>query len=76
MNNSPKPDLDALLTVESMAHLFMVSPMTIRGWAKNGQIPAVKMGRLWRFRRADVEAWLVALPTVDHQSATPKSQPE
>lgn len=76
MNNSSKPDLDSLLTVESVAHLFMVSSTTIRNWAKNGQLPAIKIGRLWRFRRADVEAWVVMPPAVERQPVASSPQPE
>ena len=76
MNNPLKPDLDALLTVESVAHLFMVSSTTIRNWAKNGQLPAIKIGRLWRFRRADVEAWVVTPPAVERQPFTSSPQSE
>ena len=76
MNNPLKPDLDALLTVESVAHLFMVSSTTIRNWAKNGQLPAIKIGRLWRFRRADVEAWGRTPPAVERQPFTSSPQSE
>lgn len=76
MNNPSKPDLDALLTVESVAHLFMVSPMTIRSWAQNGRLPAIKIGRLWRFRRADIEAWVVTPPTAERQAAVSSPQSE
>ena len=75
MNNPLKPDLDALLTVESVAHLFMVSPMTIRSWAQNGRLPAIKIGRLWRFRRADIEAWVVT-PPVERQESASNTQPK
>jgi excisionase family DNA binding protein len=28
------------------------------GHARSGEIPASRRGRIWRFRRADLEAWL------------------
>ena len=27
-------------------------------WAQEGTLPAFRLGRLWRFRRAEIDAWL------------------
>jgi excisionase family DNA binding protein len=35
--------------------------------ARNGDIPAIKLGRYWRFRMSEVEAWLT-----NRQNATYK----
>lgn len=47
-----------LMTVEEVAEYLRVKPTTVYQWAKNGKIPAVKMGRLWRFGREEVEEWV------------------
>ena len=47
-----------LLTVDEVAAFLRVKPATVYEWAKDGKIPASKIGRLWRFRRDDVEAWV------------------
>lgn len=47
-----------LLTVDEVAEFLRVKPSTVYEWAKQGKIPASKVGRLWRFRREDVEAWV------------------
>jgi len=36
---------------------------TIRRLAKNGLIPALKVGRGWRFRKAALEEWLFCRKT-------------
>lgn len=46
------------LTVGAVAARLRVSGRTLRLWAELGTIPALKVGRLWRFRAADVEKWL------------------
>ena len=47
-----------LLTVDEVADFLRVKPSTVYEWAKNGKIPASKVGRLWRFSREEVEAWV------------------
>jgi excisionase family DNA binding protein len=40
---------------EAAATLGLKSPRTLYKWAYSGRIPSVKIGRLLRFHRADVE---------------------
>jgi excisionase family DNA binding protein len=50
-----------LLTDREVAELVGVTGKTIRNWADAGTFPAgIKMGRLRRWRRADVLAWIAA----------------
>ena len=48
-----------LWTVDEVAAYLNFAPETIRTMARNGIIPAVKVGkRLWRFRASDIQSWL------------------
>jgi len=47
-----------LMTVEELAEYLRVKTSTVYDWAKNGKIPAAKIGRLWRFDRGEVENWV------------------
>ena len=47
-----------LMTVKEVADYLRVKPSTVYDWAKQGKIPAVKIGRLWRFGREEIEAWV------------------
>jgi excisionase family DNA binding protein len=49
---------DALMTAEEVAEHLRVSEGTINQWVKAGRIPVVKVGKLNRFRRSDIEAWV------------------
>ena len=40
------------------ARYLRVHPRTITRMAKRGELPAIHIGRLWRFRKADLDAWL------------------
>jgi excisionase family DNA binding protein len=48
--------LKELLTVDEVADFLRVRPSTVYEWAKDGKIPASKVGRLWRFSREEIEA--------------------
>lgn len=49
---------EEILTIREVAAWRRVAQRTLRQWAEVGLIPAHKMGRLWRFRRRDIEVWL------------------
>jgi excisionase family DNA binding protein len=48
---------DVMDTREAAAYLRL-SVETIKRKARAGAIPSAKVGRGWRFRRADLDAWL------------------
>jgi nitrogen PTS system EIIA component len=45
-------------TAKEVAEYVQVSERTVLDWAQKGEIPCGKLGNSWRFKRADVEAWL------------------
>ncbi|HSW31790.1 MAG TPA: helix-turn-helix domain-containing protein [Longimicrobiales bacterium] len=45
---------DRLLSPVEVASILKVSERTVRRWAEEGRIPAVKLGSRWRFRRTDL----------------------
>ena len=47
-----------VLTAEEVARLLRLSAKTVRIRAGRGEIPAKKVGKVWRFIRADIEAYL------------------
>lgn len=49
---------DTLLNVKQVAEYLQLKESTIYSWAQDGKIPAIKIGRTWRFRRSDLDAWL------------------
>ena len=53
---SPDPHTDPLLTTAEAAELLNVSPRTVEDWRLDRKLPAVKVGRLNRFRRSAVLA--------------------
>lgn len=49
---------DEILTIEEVAKYLRVSERTVYDWAQKGEIPAGKIGTVWRFKRAEVEKWV------------------
>jgi len=54
---NPSHDHD-ILTLEEVALYLRLKPQTIYKWAQEKRIPAVKLGKEWRFRRSILDRWL------------------
>jgi excisionase family DNA binding protein len=48
--SKPRVDAEPLWTVEEVARYMRLQPETIRAKARRGELPGVKVGRVWRFR--------------------------
>lgn len=61
---------EQLMNIKEVANYLQVKESTIYTWAQNGRIPAFRLGRLWRFRRADLDTWLEnqRLPLAEQES--------
>jgi len=46
------------MTLEEVAGYLKLKPQTIYLWAQKGNIPAVKLGKEWRFRKDVIDEWL------------------
>jgi len=53
--NQEKPEI---MTVEDVAEYLRIKTSTVYEWASNGKLPGVKVGRLWRFERSEIEKWV------------------
>jgi excisionase family DNA binding protein len=46
------------LTVHEVAQRFGVNPTTVYHLARQGELPAFKVGNQWRFSKAMLESWI------------------
>ena len=54
----PKPfDINKILTIPEAAKILKMDPITLRRLAKNGDVPAIKLGKQWRIRQEKLEEW-------------------
>jgi len=53
-----KDENPQLMTVGDVAEYLRIKTSTVYEWAASGKLPGVKVGRLWRFERAEIEKWV------------------
>jgi excisionase family DNA binding protein len=49
--------MDEVLTVGEVAGYLRVHPITVQRWCRTGDLPAAKIGRAYRIRKSDLDAW-------------------
>lgn len=56
----PKPfdDYDQIMTIEQVARYLSLHELTVRRLAREGEIPAFKVGRQWRVKKALLDRWI------------------
>ena len=51
-------NLEPLIDVEAAAKFLCLHPKTLMRMAREGRIPAFRIGRYWLFRASLLDAWL------------------
>ena len=49
---------DPLLDANDAAAVLKISAYTVRQRARRREIPAIRLGKFWRFRRSSLDAWI------------------
>jgi excisionase family DNA binding protein len=49
---------EPLIGAEQAAGLLSIHPKTLKRLAAEGRIPAMKIGKLWRFRASALDTWM------------------
>jgi excisionase family DNA binding protein len=49
---------EPLLDSDEAAALLKIHPKTLQRMARRGEIPAIQIGKLWRFRASELDAWM------------------
>jgi excisionase family DNA binding protein len=57
-DSATRRELLSFLTTEEVLAYLKVTPRTIYRLIRTGELPAVRIGRQWRFRRGDLDSWL------------------
>ena len=60
---------DEILTLTELQEYLKIPKPTLYSLAQRGDIPAAKVGRHWRFKRAEIKRWFQTL------QAKPKKKP-
>ena len=51
---------DKWIGIEEAANFLGVTKDTIRNWIKKNNIPAHKIGKLWKFRKSELNEWVLS----------------
>lgn len=50
---------DNWISIDEAAEYLGVKPGTIRDWIRKDKgVPAHKVGKLWKFKRSELDAWI------------------
>jgi excisionase family DNA binding protein len=68
------PNDEIFLTTEEVLEYLQVNLRTVYRLIKAGKIPAVRVGRQWRFRKRDIDAWLDSQRPRGERAAVPSTE--
>lgn len=61
LENSAIDLASPLWTVEEVASYLKLQPETVRSMARRGELPAIKLGKVWRFRKTAIHEMLASM---------------
>ncbi len=50
--------IDNYIGLEETANYLGVRPATVRTWIKTKELPAHRIGKLWKFKRSEIDEWV------------------
>ena len=50
--------MEKYISIEDAAEYLGVKPSTIRSWIKIKDMPAHKVGKLWKFKKSELDEWI------------------
>ena len=50
--------VEALLTSNEASRVLKIHPKVLERMAKRGEVPALKVGKFWRYRATALDAWI------------------
>jgi excisionase family DNA binding protein len=50
--------IEALLTTKEASQILKINPKVLERMAKRGDVPALKVGKFWRYRATTLDAWI------------------
>ena len=51
---------DNYISLDEAAEYLGIKPVTLRSWIRDpkNEVPAHKIGRFWKFKRTEIDAWV------------------
>lgn len=51
-------EFEPLIDSANAAELLGIHEKTLQRMARDGRVPAIRIGKFWRFRKTDLNAWV------------------
>ncbi len=51
-------EIETLLTSKEASQVLKIHPKVLERMAKRGEVPALKVGKFWRYRATTLDAWI------------------
>jgi len=56
--NCMSDGIETLLTSQEASRVLKIHPKVLERMAKRGEVPAMKVGKFWRYRATTLDAWI------------------
>ncbi len=56
--NGSSHGIERLLTSKEASEVLKIHPKVLERMAKRGEVPALKVGKFWRYRATALDAWI------------------
>lgn len=53
-----KENIDGWIGIDEASKYLDVTKDTVRNWIKKTDIPAHKVGKLWKFKKSELDVWI------------------
>ncbi len=63
------------VTLQDVAKHLQVAEDTVHRWIDRKGLPAIKAGRVWRFKLTEVDAWLRSGGSTESQDTSTQEEP-
>ncbi len=67
---------DEIMTLQDVAEYLKLADRTVYGYAQKGILPGIKIGSSWRFRKADIAAWIEKQREITEKSTSQRAKKE
>ncbi len=67
--------MDTLLTVQQLSVLLNIKSSTLYNWAGRGKIPHLRIYKTLRFKKQDIEEWLLSFEQPNQTNCFSTTQP-
>ncbi len=56
-----------VMTLEEVARYLRINKSTVYRMARDGTLPAWKLGNVWRFKKETIESWIASIQRAQQQ---------